>query len=97
MITQITNGCLNCKFVFVRNCNCHRAYYRTLSLSFSDDIYYGNGIVEVSAGIVRYIEVANLLNSWLLSFLCKYVMCAVCQLFVFVLCVAFVTFRLIDE
>ena len=29
MITQITNGCLNCKFVFVRNCSCHRAYYRT--------------------------------------------------------------------
>ena len=38
MITQITNGCLNCKFVFVRNCSCHRAYYRTHHFLFESSV-----------------------------------------------------------
>ena len=58
-------------------------FSKVVSLSFSDDIYLCQWYSPSFSSY--YIEVTNLLNSWLLSFLCKYVTCAVHRLFVLVL------------
>ena len=62
-------------------------FSKVVLLSFSGDIYLCQWYSRSFSSYCRYIEVTILLNSWLLSFSCKYVTCAVYWLFVFV-CVA---------
>ena len=63
------------------------SFLKVVSLSFSDNIYFCQWYSRSFSSYCRYIEVTNLLNSWLLSFRVS-MLRALCTGYLYLFCVA---------